>query len=241
MRDPVVFLPGMMCDTRLFGPQVTALGRSMAVMTAPIIHGERIEEIASVLLDVLPRRFAVAGHAMGGIVAMELLRRAPDRVSRIALLDTSPLAETPQSAADYEPPLIKLRAGRLPEAVAGFVPVESLALGTERARVHSLLTEMAESVGPDTITRQARALQRRRDYQAVLRRCKVPTLVLCGRHDTLFPLKRHSFLADLIPDADLAVIDDGGHLPTLEAPAETTRALSDWLAQPNSMPSRADA
>ncbi|MBC7181465.1 MAG: alpha/beta hydrolase, partial [Roseovarius sp.] len=90
--EPVVFLPGMMCDARLFAPQMTALSPDMAVTVAPITGGDRIEEIASDLLDVLPRRFALAGLSMGGIVAMEILRRAPDRVTRLALMDTNALA-----------------------------------------------------------------------------------------------------------------------------------------------------
>jgi pimeloyl-ACP methyl ester carboxylesterase len=89
-HDPVVFLPGMMCDARLFTQQLTDLSRNTAVTVAPITGGDRVEEIASGLLDVLPRRFALAGLSMGGIVAMENLRRAPDRVSRIALMDTNP-------------------------------------------------------------------------------------------------------------------------------------------------------
>ena len=113
MNEPVVFLPGLMCDARLFGPQIAELSSDRAVMCAPISQGERIEEIASDLLDVLPTKFALAGLSMGGIVAMEILRRAPERVTRIALMDTNPLPETPQAAAAREPQIIGARSGRL--------------------------------------------------------------------------------------------------------------------------------
>jgi pimeloyl-ACP methyl ester carboxylesterase len=92
--------------------------------------------------------------------------------------------------------------------------------------------DMAEALGPDVFVRQSRALQRRRDQQGTLRKCKVPTLVLCGAHDALCPIKRHTFMAELIPYAQLKVIETAGHLPTLEAPEETTLALRDWLKQP---------
>ncbi len=92
MGEPLVFLPGMMCDARLFGPQLAALSPDYTLTVAPITKGNRVEEIASGLLDTLPRKFALAGNSMGGIVAMELLRRAPDR---IALMATNALAETP--------------------------------------------------------------------------------------------------------------------------------------------------
>ena len=88
--EPIVFLPGMMCDARVFEPQIIALGRERAVTVAPITVGDSIETIAQGLLAQLPEKFALVGLSMGGIVAMEILRRAPDRVSRIALLDTNP-------------------------------------------------------------------------------------------------------------------------------------------------------
>lgn len=239
--DPVVFLPGMMCDARLFAPQLADLSRDMAVTVAPVTGGDRIEEIASGLLDVLPQRFALAGLSMGGIVAMEVLRRAPDRVTRIALMDTNSLAETPQSAAGYEPFIIKLRAGRIAEAVEMMLGRDVLAPGPARAGVMSALVEMAEGLGVAAIIRQTRALQRRRDYQSVLRRCKVPALVLCGAHDTLTPLKRHEFMAEMIPNATLTVIPDAGHLPVLEQPEVTTAALRGWLKRPLMLQNRVDA
>ncbi|WP_272006088.1 alpha/beta fold hydrolase [Roseovarius sp. ZX-A-9] len=232
MQEPLVFLPGMMCDARVFGPQLTALSPDFAVTIAPITQGDRIEEIASNLLDVLPRKFALAGLSLGGIVAMEILRRAPDRVSRIALMDTNPLAETPASSADLEPLIIKVRSGNLAEFVSGILRPDTLAPGPGRAEVMALVNDMAEHLGATVLLRQVRAMQRRRDYQAVLRRCKTPALVLCGEHDGLTPIKRHKFMADLIPYAVLDVIEGAGHLPTLERPNATTQALRDWMKQP---------
>ena len=232
MPDPLVLLPGMMCDARLFAPQIFDLSRDHAVMVAPITQGERIEEIASSLLDVLPAKFALAGLSMGGIVAMELLRRAPERITRLALMDTNPLAETPQTAAAYEPLIIGARAGRLDEVLRGFMKPDYLAPGPQRLAVLNQVIEMGRDLGPEVMVRQVRALQRRRDQQPTLRRCKVPTLILCGAFDTLTPLKRHAFMADLIPYARLEVIEEAGHLPTLEAPEATTAALRVWLKQP---------
>ena len=232
MPDPLVLLPGMMCDARLFAPQITDLSRDHAVTIAPITQGERIEEIASGLLDILPAKFALAGLSMGGIVAMELLRRAPERISRIALMDTNPLAETPQSAAAYEPMIIGARAGRLDEVLRVFMKPEFLAPGPQRPTVLNKVFEMGRDLGPEILIRQVRALQRRRDQQPALRRCKVPALVLCGAHDKLTPLKRHAFMAELIPYAQLEVIEDAGHLPTLEAPEAVTAALRAWMKQP---------
>ena len=132
MIEPLVLLPAMMCDARLFADQVTALSRDRAVMVAPITQGERVEEIASNLIDQLPQRFALLGLSMGGIVAMEVLRRVPDRVSRLCLMDCSPLAETPAEAAAREPLIVRARAGRLEEALQGAMPADHLAPGAGR-------------------------------------------------------------------------------------------------------------
>lgn len=232
MGEALVLLPGMMCDARLFGPQIAELSADTAVMVAPVTQGERIEEIASSLLDALPKRFALAGLAMGGIVAMEILRRAPDRVSRLALMDTNPLAETPAIAANREPQIVKARSGRMMEVMREEMKPSYLAPGPYRNDVLGLVMDMAETLGPEVFIRQSRALQRRKDQQATLRKCKVPTLVLCGAHDVLSPVKRHEFMAELIPNARLVVMENSGHLPTLEQPAETTQALRDWMRQP---------
>lgn len=232
MTEPLVFLPGMMCDARLFGPQIAELSADHCVTIAPVTQGERIEEIASGLLDQLPARFALAGLSMGGIVAMELLRRAPDRITRIALMDTNPLAETPPVAAAREPQIVGVRTGRLEQVMREEMKPHYLAPGLHRGEVLDLVMEMALTLGPEVFVRQSRALQRRRDQQGTLRKCKVPTLVLCGAHDVLCPVKRHTFMAELIPYAKLVVLENAGHMPTLEAPAETTQALRDWMKQP---------
>lgn len=239
MHNPVVFLPGMMCDLRMFAWQLLEFGRDRAVTVAPITMGERIEEIASNILDRVPAKFALLGASMGGVVAMEMLRRAPDRITRIALVSSNSLAETPQSASEYEPAIIKLRSGQMDEAVQTLVAGDRLAAGTGRAAVTAEVLEMAKDMGPDAIVKQIRAYQRRRDYQSVLRRCKVPALVVCGDEDATMPVKRHSLMAELLPYSELAVIKGAGHFPTLEQPQKTNEALHGWLKQPFVLHTRA--
>lgn len=232
MVEPLVLVPGMMCDARLFGPQINALSRDLPVTIAPITQADRIEDIAAALLPLLPAKFALAGLSMGGIVAMELMRRAPDRITRLALMDTNPLAETPQSAASYEPLIVGARSGRLDDMLRAVLRPDHLAPGPGRLNVLAQLAEMGRDLGAEVFVRQCRALQRRRDQQATLRRITVPTLILCGEHDGLTPPRRHSFMADLIPYARLEIIPDAGHIPTLERPAAVTQALRAWMRQP---------
>ena len=232
MREPIVLLPGMMCDARVFAPQIAALSGETTVVLAPITQGERIEEIASGLLDQLPKRFALAGQGMGGVVALELLRRAPDRVSRIALMATQVMPELPAIAADREPQIVAAQSGRLSEVMQTRLASGFLAPGPRRNAVTAQAMEMAESLGAEVFVHQSRALQRRRDQQPTLSKCKVPALVLCGEHDAVCPVKRHEFMAELIPYAQLKVLEDAGHLPSLEQPEATTAALRDWMQQP---------
>jgi len=208
---------------------MATLGRHRAVHVASLAGGDTIAEIADRIIFHAPPRFALAGLSMGGIVAMEIVRRVPRRVTRLALLDTNPLAETPQVAAAREPQIVKVRAGQLVEVMRDEMKPNYLAPGAGRADVLGIVLDMARDLGPEVFIRQSRALQRRPDQQATLRAVDVPTLVLCGRHDALCPVSRHELMAGLVPGATLRIIEEAGHLPTLERPEETTRALQRWL------------
>ncbi len=234
--EPVVFLPGMMCDARIFTPQILALSKQTPVMAAALFGGETVEQIASHLLEMLPARFALVGLSMGGIVALEILRRAPARVSRLCLMATTPLAETPDQAAMREPLIISARTGGLETALQQSLPPEVLAPGAQRLEILGLVRDMGLDLGAELFVAQSRALQRRIDQQATARRCRVPTLILCGEHDRLTPVKRHEFLAELIPHAGLKIISGAGHLPSLEQPEEVTQALLGWLSVPHERP-----
>ncbi|MDO6728899.1 alpha/beta fold hydrolase [Marinovum sp. 2_MG-2023] len=232
MREPLVFLPGFMCDARVFGPQVLALSADTPVMVAPVTIGERVEEIASALMSALPAKFALAGLGFGGIVAMEVMRRAPERVLRVALMDTTPLAETPQEAAAREARLVKARTGRLVEALEEELRLSGLAVSPDSAEVRAMALDMGLHLGAEVYARQTRAAVRRRDQQAVMRKCKVPAMVMCGAENVALPVKRHQFLSTLIPYARLKVIEGAGHMSPMEQPEAVIEALRDWQKQP---------
>lgn len=232
MSVPVALLPGMMCDARVFAHQINDLSRDHVISVAPVTQASRIEDIAKSLLAKLPARFALAGHCMGGVVAMEILRQDPKRVDRICIMDASPLPETPEEAAAREPMIIKARAGKLDEVLSVAIRSDHLAPGPGRVEVLRQAHQMGADLGEDVFIRQSRALQRRRDQQATLRRCKCPALIVCGAEDTLTPVRRHSFMAELMPDARLEIIADAGHIPTLEQPEAVTSVLRGWLDQP---------
>lgn len=228
---PLVLLPGMMCDARLYTPQIAAFSSQRAVHTAPF-RGDTIPDIAQSILTNAPHKFALAGLSMGGIVAMEILRQAPTRVERIALLDTNPLAELPEIAARREPQIAKVQRGDLIAVMRDEMKPNYLTDGPRRAEILDLCMDMAQTLGPETFIAQSRALQTRPDQIETLKNSKIPSLILCGRDDTLCPIGRHQLMYDLMPHARFEIIENAGHLPTLEQPEQTTAALARWLEAP---------
>ena len=186
-------------------------------------------DLAADVLRHAPQRFALAGLSMGGIVAMEIMAQAPERVTRLALLDTNPRAELPEIRARRTPQISKVQQGQLRSVMRDEMKPNYLVEGPGKQAVMDLCMQMAMDLGPDVFIRQSIALRDRPDQQDVLRKIEVPTLVLCGREDRLCPVERHELMLDLIPGAHLEIINGAAHLPTLEKPNETTAALARWL------------
>lgn len=225
----LVLIPGMMCDARLFAPQIAAFSAHHYINCAPITGKSSIRELAADILRNAPPRFALAGLSMGGIVAMQMLGMAPDRVDRIALLDTNPMAEIDAVKLRRLPQMQAVRDGRLAQIMRDEMKPNYLAKTACRTEVLSLCMDMALDLGPHVFLNQSRALMDRPDYIDILRAAELPALVLCGRDDTLCPVERHQFMAGLIPGARLKIIENAGHLPTLEQPVDTNAALQRWL------------
>lgn len=226
---PLVLIPGMMCDARLFGPQVDAFSMDYDLIFASITEEASVTKLAERVLSQSPERFAVAGLSMGGIVAMEMLRIAPQRIERIALMDTNPMAETEQVKAGRIPQMMAVREGRLASVMRDEMKPKYLAPGPGRKDVLDLCMKMALGIGPHAFLRQSRALMDRPDQTETLRGSTIPSLILCGRYDKLCPITRHEYMASLMPHATFEVIEDAGHLPTLENPDATNLALACWL------------
>ncbi|WP_425039530.1 alpha/beta fold hydrolase [Primorskyibacter sp. S187A] len=227
--DPLLLLPGMMCDARLFAPQIARFSVGRTVQVAPINSADRIEKIARHVLEQAPPRFALLGLSMGGIVAMEICRQAPGRVTRAAFLDTNPKAEREVVKAGRWPQIQAARDGRLASVMRDEMKPNYLTDGPRRAEVLDLCMDMALAQGREVFERQSLALMHRPDQQDTLRQLKVPTLALCGRDDMLCPIHRHELIAALVPGCGLEIIDGAGHLPTLEQPEKTNAALARWL------------
>lgn len=229
MTDPILFVPGFMCDARAFLPQMVHLGWKHPVMVFVPGMEETVEKLSERLLATAPPRFVLVGHGLGGDVAIDVLRRAPDRVLRVVLISTDPLAEPPRAAAAREARIVAAKSGRLVQAVGEDYPDAAFADTEWRDEVRALLVDMALQLGEGIFIRQSRALQRRPDQSKTLRRALMPALILAGSEDGLVPVRRQEVLAGLLPHGRLTIVPNAGNLPMLEQPEAVTQALQDFL------------
>lgn len=233
MAEPVIFVPGMLCDARLFLHQIVHLSQSRAV-TVMLPLQATVEEMSEAVLAAAPAKCALVGHGLGGDVVLDVFRRAPERVSRMALISSNPMAETPQLAAAREARMVGARMGRVAQVALDEIPPEALAPLDTRDETLALLQEMAVGLGAEAFLTQSKAMQRRPDQQKVMRRAMLPVLILAGRLDTVVPLRRQDFLSALMPYGRLQIIEDAGHLSPLEQPEAVTSALRSFLDGPGS-------
>ena len=236
-RPTLLLLPGLLCDRASWMPAAALLGEGVDCRVPDYSAESSLAAMAEVALAAAPARFAIAGHSMGGRVALEVLRRAPERVTRLALLDTGYRGRPDGSAGDDE------RARRY--ALLGLAREQGMrAMGREwlRGMVHparlgdaalvGAVLDMIERQTPDRYAGQIEALLARPDVSGLLRSVRVPTLVACGLQDAWSPLAQHEELAALAPASRIVTFDDCGHMAPMERPVAVAAALDAWLRVP---------
>jgi len=228
MAEPLIVLPGLLCDARLWAASCRDLGR--AVTVADLTRDESLAALAARVLAEAPDRFALAGLSMGGYVAMEIVRRAPGRVARLALLDTTAHPDRPEQTARRLDAVALVQAGRFETVVATLPPSLLGAAALADPRCAALVRDMARAVGPAAYVRQQTAIRTRPDSWPTLAGVACPTLVLCGAEDALTPPALMAEMARAIPAARFEVVAGAGHLSPIEQPAAVGAALAGWLA-----------
>ena len=226
---PIVLIPGLLCSARMYQAQIPALWRHGPVTVADHTRDDSMAGIASRILAQAPPRFALAGLSMGGYIAFELLRQAPGRVARLALLDTQARADTPEQSERRRSQITLAQAGRLLEVADQQFPLMISAAGHDDPELRALNQEMAADVGAEAFARQQTAIIGRIDSRPGVAAIACPTLVLVGQNDVLTPPDRAQEMAEAIGGARLVVIPDSGHLSAAEQPEAVTAALEAWL------------
>lgn len=223
-----MLVAGLLCDETVWSAQRAALEGECDVFTPSLWGLDSIPGMARAVLDAAPRRFALAGHSLGARVALEVVRQAPERVERLALLDTGVHPVRPGEAEKRQELIDLARREGMAALAARWLPPM---VHPDRVRDPALMDPLAAMVcraSPDIFERQVRALLARPDAAAVLPGIRCPTLVACGRQDAWSPLSQHEPIAAAIPGARLAVIESSGHMSTVEAPEAVARLLLDW-------------
>lgn len=229
-RPTLVLLPGLLCDDRLWKRQVEALSDVADVVIADMTRDETMSDMAARALDGAPESFALAGLSMGGYVAFEIMRTAPGRVRRLALLDTGARADTPEQTTRRKDLIGLADRGEFKAVSPRLLPLFVHESRLPDTQLIEDVTQMADSVGKDAFLRQQKAIMGRPDSRPGLPDIRCPSLVVCGRQDALTPVELSEEIAGLIPGANLVLIDDCGHLATMERPDEVNAALRTWMA-----------
>jgi hypothetical protein len=235
MQDTLMLLPGLMCDAAVWEPQVAALQTDVHCVVPAYGLRNSLTAMAEQVLEMAPATFSVAGHSMGGRVALEIMRLAPQRVQRLALLDTGTHPLPAGEAGTKE------RAGRM--ALLAKAQTQGMrAMGQDWARgmvhpsqldtpVFEAILQMLERSSPQQFEAQITALLNRPDAGPQLPKITCPTLVLCGREDAWSTPSQHEAMHTALPNATLRIIEHCGHMCTMEQPQALTEALRNWLAQ----------
>jgi pimeloyl-ACP methyl ester carboxylesterase len=226
---PILLVPGLASSPRIYAPVIPALWRFGPVTVANHIRDDNMGAIARRILAEAPPRFALAGHSMGGYIAFEIMRQAPDRVAKLALINTQARPDTSEATARRRGQMARARSGEfhavLDELFAGFVHPSRRGDGALRQLVH----DMGDDIGVDAFVRQQTAVMSRADSRPTLAWIKCPTLVLTGDEDNTIPNSLSVEMADGIPGAKLTILACCGHLPQPEQPQATADALVEWL------------
>jgi len=226
---PAVLVPGLNCSARLYANQMPALWRFGPVTVADHTRGDSIAAIAARIIAAAPPRFALAGLSLGGYIAFEIVRQAPQRVARLALLDTAATPETPQQTRARLPRIELAKTGRFAEVEEGLFPLLVHRDRQSEPVLRSLVRQMAEECGAEVFVRHTKAIMGRADSRPTLATITCPTLVMVGDADALTPPAAAKEIAAGIPGARLVIVPDCGHLSTLEQPQAVNQALAEWM------------
>ena len=228
-KTHLLLLPGLLCDENLWSHQIRTLADIADVSVADLTRDDSIEAMAARTLSEAPETFALAGLSMGGYVAQEILRQAPDRVQRLALLDTSALPDSDEQRKRRTGFINLTLEGKFRGVTKRLLPLliyqDRL---TDEDLTNSIMT-MAEHIGEEAFIRQQHTIMSRKDGFEVLSCVNCPAVVICGAQDNLTPPEQHQAMVDAIPGAVLVVIEDCGHLSTLERPYAVSAAMRYWL------------
>jgi pimeloyl-ACP methyl ester carboxylesterase len=227
---PILLIPGLLCSAEMFAHQIPALWPYGPITVASTLGGETIAEMAAAILEAAPPKFALVGISMGGYICFEIMRQAPERVLKLALLDTSARPDTPEQSEQRRAMLSQGLTRDFERFLARVLTAILHPAHQKDETLRETQVRMGLAVGRDGFARQTEAVINRVDSRPGLAAISVPTLVMVGDRDMLTPPGRSEEIAAAIPNARLVVVPECGHASTLEQPEFVNRALTEWIA-----------
>jgi pimeloyl-ACP methyl ester carboxylesterase len=228
-KPPLILLPGLLCDEALWQHQIKALEDMAECRVADTVRHDNMADLARDVLADAPAQFALAGLSMGGYVAFEIMRQAPERVTKLCLLDTSARADTPEQKKRRQLLLAMSREGQFKGVTPRLLPLLIHPDRMQDAALTGLIMAMAERVGRDAFHNQQTAIMNRPDNRPLLKSIRCPVQVIGGHQDEITPPNIVREIADGIPGTRLDVIEHCGHLSPLEQPEEVNGIMKRWL------------
>jgi pimeloyl-ACP methyl ester carboxylesterase len=226
---PILLVPGLVSSPRIFAPLVPALWRYGPVTVANHVRDDNMGAIARRILAEAPPRFALAGHSMGGYIAFEIMRQAPQRVAKLALINTQARPDTPEISERRRGQIARAKAGEFHAILDELFPLFVHPSRRDNADLRKLVHDMGDDMGADAFVRQQTAVIGRADSRPTLAAIACPTLVLTSDADSTIPNKLSIEIANGIPGAKLTITANCGHLSQVEQPQATSDALVEWL------------
>jgi pimeloyl-ACP methyl ester carboxylesterase len=226
---PLVFLPGQLCTELLWAPQLKAFP-DLSQIVVQRDH-DTVEKMAVATLDAMPERANLVCHAMGGFVAIEIMRRAPRRVANLVLMSTLAPADTPKQTVRREGYLRLVEEGKFDAIIEERLPILVHPDRMGDAVLTGVLRRMAYDTGADTFLKQQRAIMARPDSRPSLNAIPCPTLLIYGRSDGITTMEHQQQMLDAIPNARLEIVEGSGHMVTLEKPQAVNGLLSQFLGR----------
>ncbi|WP_148357679.1 alpha/beta fold hydrolase [Peribacillus simplex] len=228
-KVPLILLPGTLCDERLW--ETVNLADLADVKVCDVSKADTIEGIAKSVLEEAPDKFALAGLSLGGIISLEIMSLAPERVMKLALLDTNPNPPTLEQIEGWERFIDMANNGQfLDITINHLLPVLIHPDRRNDEALVSKIIDMAEKIGIEGYINQLKAVMTRSDQRPILPAIACPTMILAGREDRVCPLHMSEYLTENIPTASLEIVSHSGHLSPLEQPEKVSAALRKWLS-----------
>lgn len=228
-KEPLVLLPGTLCDRAMWEEQVEELSNIAEIIIGDVGQHSSIQELADSVLEDAPEEFSIVGFSLGGIVALEIMRIAPERINKLALISTNPFPPTKEQQVLWEKYIEMIENNQFIEVVKRKLYPALVSKPNQSGTTLEKVLNMAKNIGPKAYINQLKSVMTRNDQRPILKKINCPTVIIVGELDKVCPVELSDYLNKNIEDSQKVVIEGAGHLITLEKPYETSQILKQWM------------